>query len=391
MVMTGCRHFNGYKPCTRSQDCHSHCAQLDIIENSIVIIHLGAIGAVVRATSLLKSIHEKYPRSHVTWITDKPTHHLLNNHPLIDRVIATDPVDLMGLQALQFDVGFVIDKSLKAVGISQSLKIKKIFGFTAQSKTGAILPATPAATELWSLGLDNHKKFFINQKSEVQLMLEAFELSNQQADAEYNLPLTQAEVFIANQRYQEWQKQKNRPVIGINTGCSHVIQAKKLTVSKHRELIAELMFKNEFNIVLLGGPEDTQRNKEIAEGFPVIQSPTESGLRDGLISVAACDIIVTGDSLGMHMAISQKKHVIAWFGPTCAQEIELYGRGEKILAPVPCAPCWKRSCDKSTMCYDQVSVSQLTEAITRGIEQGKAQWQQPKSSLFKLPFSEISF
>ncbi len=345
----------------------------------------------MRATALLKSIHEKYPKSHLTWITDKPTHLLLNNHPLIDRVVAAEAHELMALQALQFDVGIVIDKSLKAIGISQSLKIKKIFGFSAHPQTGAILPATIAATELWELGLDNQKKFFINQKSEVQLMLEAFELSDCQSDAEYNLPLTDRENQIALSRHQEWQRQNNRPVIGINTGCSHVIAAKKLTVAKQRELIAELMFMNEFNIVLLGGPEDTQRNKEIAEGFPVIQSPTEAGLRDGLISVAACDIVVTGDSLGMHMAISQKKHVIAWFGPTCAQEIELYGRGEKIPAPVPCAPCWKRSCDKSTMCYDQVSVSQLTEAISRAIAQGQSKWPQPESSLFKLPFSEISF
>jgi heptosyltransferase-2 len=385
MRQTGCRHFNGYKPCGLSNDCSAACSRLEIIENSIVLIHLGAIGAVVRSTSLLKRIREKYPRAHLTWVTDRPSNQLLQGHPLIDRVVTSD--DLLALKAIRFDIGFVVDKSLKAVGISQSLQIKKVFGFTAFPVTGAILPANTAATELWELGLDNQKKFFLNQKSEIQLMIEAFELDRQRSDFEYNLPLTKTEEKIKNERRSLWQKQKDQPVIGINTGCSDVIGAKKLTVAKQRELIAELLVQDYFNIVLLGGPEDTARNKEIADQFPVVQTPTESGLRDGLISVAACDIVVTGDSLGMHMAIAQKKYVIAWFGPTCAQEIELFGRGEKILAPVACAPCWKRSCDKVTMCYDQISVQSLSEAVARG----SADWPKKKSSLFKLPFSEISF
>ena len=45
----------------------------------------------------------------------------------------------------------------------------------------------------------------------------------------------------------------------------------------------------------------------------------------------ACDIVVSGDSLGMHMAIGLKKWVVAWFGPTCHQEIDLYDRGAKFL------------------------------------------------------------
>ena len=220
-------------------------------------------------------------------------------------------------------------------------------------------------------------------------MLEAFEL-NQNQTPEYNLPLTAKEQNLSLIRRQEWQKKSGQPIIGINTGCSNVIGAKKLTVEKQRELIAELMLQDYYNIVLLGGPEDTLRNQQIADRFPVIQSPTELGLRDGLVSIAACDIIVTGDSLGMHMAISQAKYVIAWFGPTCAQEIELYGRGEKILVPVPCAPCWKRSCDKTSMCYDQVSITELSEAVTRGTAHWKKTLEQPKSSIFKRLFSEIS-
>lgn len=365
MPVTDCRYFSGYKPCGKSERCDSSCSHKDIATVSILLIHLGALGAVVRSTSLLKAIKRKYPGSHITWVTDAPAHHLLKNHPAIDRVLTTAEADLLQLSALEFDVALVIDKSLKAVGVLKRTTADQVFGFTVKARTGAILPATSAAQELWELGLNNHKKFFENQKPETQLMIEALELGPFQRD-DYWLPLTSAEEHESRQRREQWLRESGNKklLIGLNTGCSAVIPHKKLTVDYHRRMIERI--QRDFpqaGIVLLGGPEDTQRNAQIGAGLPVISSATESGLRDGLVSVAACDIVVTGDSLGMHMAIAQKKQVIAWFGPTCAHEIDLYERGFKILTQSSCSPCWKRTCEKSIMCYDQVSLEEIVHAL----------------------------
>ncbi|WP_374028887.1 glycosyltransferase family 9 protein [Bdellovibrio bacteriovorus] len=376
MAIKDCRHFNGYKPCAKNEHCDSSCSQMDIPQISILIVHLGALGAVVRSTSLLKAIKRKYPSSMITWVTDAPAHHLLKNHPAIDRVLTSKEEDLLQLGALEFEVGFVIDKSLKAIGIAKRTVIDQVYGFTANPRTGAIVPATPAAQELWELGLDNHKKFFVNQKAETQLMVEALELGEFQRD-DYWLPLSATEEGEMALRRQQWLNARGKSIlIGLNTGCSNVIAYKKLTVKYHRELIERIL--QDFptaEIVLLGGPEDTERNQQIGHGLPVISSATESGLRDGLVSVAACDVVITGDSLGMHMAIAQKRQVIAWFGPTCAQEIDLYDRGTKILTKSPCSPCWKRTCEKNIMCYDQVSL----EEIIHGLESSCA------NSLFGRP------
>lgn len=351
-------------------------------------MHLGALGAVVRSTALLSEIRRKYPRSHVTWITDKPADQLLRGHPDIDRVLTSAPEDLLLLRALKFDAAIVIDKSLKAAAILQHTQARHVYGFRADPQSGAILPATKAASELWHLGLSNPKKFFENQKTELQLMLEAFELrSVQEAPAtdlpKYNLPLTVPEIRLQEKRHEEWRLNTTQPIIGINTGCSNVIAAKKLTVEFQRQIIKELLHQGFENIVLLGGPEDTERNFQIGEGLPVFQSPTAMGLRDGLISVAACDLVLTGDSLGMHMAIAAEKYVIAWFGPTCAQEIELYGRGVKLRTKAACAPCWKRTCEQNKMCYDQVSLTDIMTAIG----QGHSWWQRQKEFLLSKQLS----
>lgn len=388
MVETNCRHFNGYKPCGKSEVCHSGCPFLDRPQVSILIVHLGALGAVVRSTSLLKAIKRKFPSSRVTWVTDAPAHQLLQGHPSIDRVLTTSLEDQLILRALSFEIGFVIDKSLKAMGVFSLTSCDYVYGFKADSMTGAIVPATVAAEELWCLGLSNAKKFFENKKPETQLLIEALELGEYER-LDYDLHLTESEVIASKQRKTLWQKDSSQVVIGFNTGCANVIPAKKWTVEYHRIVIQALLMKGFKNIVLLGGPEDTIRNAEIAAGLSVFSSATTLGLRDGLVSINACDLVVTGDSLGMHMAIAMKKYVIAWFGPTCAHEIELYGRGEALLADVSCSPCWKRSCEKDVMCYDQIGLERVMSSIEQGVRECQKQ-QIEKFSTSKRLFSETS-
>lgn len=368
MAEIHCRHFSGYKPCGKGAVCRrGHCASYESVDDRILIVHLEALGAVLRSTSLLKAIRRRYPKSHLTWVTKAPAHHLLANVKEIDRVLTTSSDDLLQLSALEFDIGLLIDKSLAATGVALRAKaVKAIKGFRADI-SGAIVPANPEAVELWELGLSNEKKFFENKKTEQQLVHEALELGAFERD-DYIVRLTAEEKQLAADRRKAWSP-RGKVVIGLNTGCSPTLPHKKLSVENHRHLIAEIKRRPEFlnsPIVLLGGPEDTERNREIARGFDVIISPTTQGLRDGFASVEACDLVVTGDSLGMHMAIGLGKWVAVWFGPTCQQEIDLYGRGVKILTKAPCSPCWKRDCQKTNMCYDQVDLNEVIGALAQG-------------------------
>lgn len=378
--MVHCRHFNGYKPCNKFVNCNESCPHYSPIQQRILIVHLEALGAVLRSTSLLPAIKRKFPHSHTTWVTQAPAHHLLNNIPSLDRVLTTQADDLLELRALRFDFAFCIDKSLKASGVLANIKFNQLKGFIA-NENGAIVPANAEAEELWEVGLNDPLKFYINKKTENQLLHESLALGSYKRDP-YQVFLTFEEKAEALRRKTHWSG-KGKFLVGINTGCSPTIPYKKLSIEGHRDLISRLLQLQNIEVVLLGGPEDTERNQQIASGLQVKLSSTDKGLRDGMISVEACDIVISGDSLGMHMAIGLEKYVIAWFGPTCAQEIELYGRGEKVLSAAKCSPCWRRYCHKPMMCYHLVDFDHIINAVQRGIH-----WQ---ISLSKLPFSEISF
>lgn len=369
MAQTNCRHFTGYKPCPKNLHCDANCASLAPVRERILLVHLEALGAVLRSTSLVAAIKRRYPSSHLTWITKAPGQALLQNIATIDRVLTLNPEDLLKLSALEFDLALVVDKSLVAAGVLRQTKVHEVRGFNADAGHGAIVPVNAAAEEVWQLGLSDEAKFFQNKKSEQRLVHESLELGQYRRD-EYRVDFTLEEQSLTQVRRQLWGK-AGRPILGINTGCSPTLPDKKLSVTGHRQLIARILKSPPFEgspIVLLGGPEDRARNEAIAQGLPVILSCTERGLRDGLVSVAACDLIFSGDSLGMHMAIALGKWVVVWFGPSCAQEIDLYDRGRKIQTAAPCSPCWKRVCHKPVMCYDQVDLNQALLALEEGLQ-----------------------
>lgn len=384
MKQVSCRHFTGYRPCEKNIVCDCNCPSKSTPSIYLLIIHLGASGSVARSTALLPSLHRKYPDCHITWITDPPNQWILQNNGLIDQILTTSARDLLKLKALSFDFCFCLDKSLEAFGIINSSRCQKIFGFKGEGPRGACVPAQKLSETLWNLGLDNHAKFFLNKKTELELVAEVCGLKEFFGRDEYVIQLTADEQALSEQRRHQWIRHRRKSiVVGINTGCGAIIAYKKLSVDMHRQLIEDLEKLKCVQVVLLGGPSEELQNAVIASGLPALQSPTTGGLRDGIISVQACDLIISGDSLGMHLGIGLKKWVIAWFGPTCSHEVDLYDRGVKVVSPANCSPCWKRMCKNNPMCYDLVK----TQEIIRGVQQG-IQWHQ-QTSLFKQPSSAI--
>src|SRR5690606_36706791 len=121
-----------------------------------------------------------------------------------------------------------------------------------------------------------------------------------------------------------------------------------------------------FVVALLRGREDGVRQADTMAAFaddPLVRNTrTDQGQRSGMLWMDTADMVLSGCSLGLHIAIALKKPAIAWFGVSCAQEIDLYDRGVKLQAEVSCTPCWKKACSYDPMCYDRVAVADIERA-----------------------------
>jgi len=108
------------------------------------------------------------------------------------------------------------------------------------------------------------------------------------------------------------------------------------------------------------------RNAEIQRrvGNKAVNTPTTEGLRQGLVYIDVCDLVISGDSFGMHAAIALKKHIIVWFGVSCWTEIDLFERGEKLIPEgLDCSPCWKRECPYNLECIQMIDLGRIEEIV----------------------------
>lgn len=354
-----CKRFSGYKPCFPDHNCwEDGCKDNIPVGKKILIINLDAMGDVLMTTAQLPSIKRKYPDSTIYWITLKNAAPLLLNNPLIDHVYNFDASSLLILQQMKFDYVMNVDKSQQSCALLNSTNAQRKLGF-GLNENGKIIPVNEGANYNYKLGMDDHFKFKINQRTGQDYLAETFELDYKRD--EYILELTQDEKDFIEKYKKKVGIRKKDKVIGFNTGCSELYPNKKMTVEQHIYLIRKLLRKK-YKIILLGGPEDTTRNKEIYSHFngKIINSPTTEGLRRGICYESIPDIIVTGDSLGMHIAIGLKKYVIVWFGVSCWTEIDLYERGVKLFQEdLFCSPCWKKQCPYNLECIKMIDLDRI--------------------------------
>lgn len=81
--------------------------------------------------------------------------------------------------------------------------------------------------------------------------------------------------------------------------------------------------------------------------------------------ISSCRIIVTCDTLGLHLASALRKQVIAIVGAT--ENYECSYRRISFIKPTPrdCMPCNKPVCDKVVKCIDEIDVSMVLERIDK--------------------------
>lgn len=341
---TDCRFFTGYRPCAVGGRCDG-CEHFQAAHPEVLLINLDAMGDVLRTTALLPAIIRAHPDARITWLTRSRAAPMLRGNPLVHRVLEWGDDAHAILRVLRFDLVLNADKSLAAGAMAMTVNAHERRGFGIDD-AGCIIPLNPEANVLYELGLDDHAKFRLNQRTAPDLLAEALGFDHE-GDA-YTLRLPSAAI---GRRFK----------VGINTGCGPAWPMKKMAMSSVERLVQSLVQSTGEPVLLLGGPEDAEDHQRLCDslGRAVERSEINGGVMRGAAELDRCDVVVSGDTLGMHMAIALEKHVVAWFGPTCPAEIDLYGRGVKVLAEVGCAPCYRPSCPEEVPCASRVDTAVL--------------------------------
>jgi len=332
----------------------------------IALIKLGARGDVLRTTPLLPALKRAYPRSHVTWVTRPNAVELVEGLPEVDRAVPLDLDALAFLPAERFDVVICLDKEPAATGLAARLDATDKRGFVL-GPHGTLLPANADADYAYRLGLDDELKFRKNRRSYQDVVFEAAGLRF--AGEPYRLALPDAARERARHHWMSLGLAPGEALVGLNVGAGEAFAHKDWRIDGWAELAGLVHERLGARVALLGGPRDRARVEAVAARLrtPCLDPGATPSVLEFAARLERCAAVVTGDTLAMHLALALGRRVVAIFGSTAPQEVELYGLGERIVPEIACHPCYRTECDLARTCADAVAVETVLEAVVRAL------------------------
>jgi heptosyltransferase-2 len=192
---------------------------------------------------------------------------------------------------------------------------------------------------------------------------------------QYVLDLGDDEIAKARQHLESIGVDVRKPIIGLNHGAGGRWPLKQWREDGYIELISRLGRERDVQLLLLGGPPERQRNETLrrAVRVPLFDCGCDNPVRHFAALVDHCHVVVTGDTLAMHIALARRKRLVVNFGPTSAPEIELYGLGEKVIPDMTCLSCYKNACDFVPNCMDLISTEMMEQAVQRQLSIARGQ------------------
>lgn len=319
---------------------------------NILIIKYGALGDVVRTSFFAKSLKKKY-MADVYWITSPNAKVLLQSNPYIKKVfINTDKIEV-----LDFDIIYSLDDEYESMVDCNKFSFKKLTG--AYLENGQVKYSNDAA--LWfDMGMIS--KFGKKRADELKKEnnLSHSEIFKRIFDVDKVYP----EVYFKNlESIEMTHSMPGKIVIGINPFAGERWKSKELKESELESLLNLLGIfakKCEYTLLikLIGYGQDRIRNQRLVDKFEnnnfIEVLNTDGGIYELASAINLLDLLITSDSLALHIANGLGKKIIAYFSPTSANEIDLFHGGLKIISQKDDYCTYKKDTDNSDITADRI-------------------------------------
>ncbi len=281
-----------------------------------------SLGDVLRTTVILNFLKNE----DVSWLVDEKAYPLLADNPRIKRILIFNLESVLQLQRERFDTVINLEKGPGICAFSDSINAWRRFGFRFDDTEG-IAQAYDGAEKVLSLCFDLEKK-----KDSPRHWQDA----------------------LASMIGKRWEREeyiigyKPKGSVKFDIGFNWAVGDKwpnKAWPDKYWKKLGTLLKKK----------------------YSVSRQRGLNNLYEYMDWINSCNMIVTNDSLGMHLAIALKKKIVALFGPTSSKEVYLYGRGTKLLprSPYKCIPCLVSECFQKKNCMEFINPEEVKDEITK--------------------------
>jgi heptosyltransferase-2 len=319
----------------------------------ILILKTAALGDVLRTTSILPGLAQRHPGVPIAWATAPAAVDLVRTHPLVAEVVALERV-----ADRTWDWVISLDDEQELCALASRLRTRRLSG--AHLGPDGRRTYTPDVAPWFDMGLlsvhgkaEADRLKLVNQKSQPRIYAEM--LGIEMGKPALTLP--------AAARAGARALAGDVPLVGLNTGAGGRWVGKQLPVERTVDLAGAIAREKQGKVrfLVLGGQAEAERNRAIVAGLRAhparpdfVDAGTDHALLDFAARVERCRLLVTSDSLALHMAVALGRRIVVFFAPTSAAEIELYGLGEKVQSTAPDYGSYRPDADNSTLTVERL-------------------------------------
>ncbi len=362
----------------------------------ILIVKTGALGDVLRTTSILPGLRARHPDARITWLTAPAAADLVRLHPELAAVETVDPkasgaVDAAAERLARTPRDWVIslDDEEPLCRLASRVPSKRLSGAHLDARGARVYSADVAPWfDMGLLSVHGKQRAdelkIANQKSHPRIYADMLGIEMGRPA----LPGEPAAEARAQDFAQRTRLSSRGPVLGLNTGAGGRWSSKTLSPERTAELVLHLhrVLAGQIGFLLLGGQDEASRNRRIVELIGgeawLVDGGTDNSLLEFAALVACCDCLLTSDSLALHVALARGVRVVAFFAPTSAAEIELYGLGEKVVSTAADACSYRAEADTRTLTVERLAAALLRQLPPPG---GSARVERRSSQAKDLP------
>jgi heptosyltransferase II len=318
------------------------------------------LGDAVMSLPVFSGLRRLFPQGQITVLAAPRVAPLFTGQPGVSDIIAYPPGPekwrlLRGLRG-RFDLGLALPNSLEsALGLFLA-RVPVRVGYQANLRRPFL--TRPVAGRRTLAGL--HTVYYLLG------LLRAF--GEVPAFTPPTLHLQAADVKAAEKLLSSAGRSAAGPWVGLSPGAAYG-PAKRWPPERFAALADHL----EARIVLLGSTEDQEAAEMVKAHLrrPALDLVGRTNLRQALAVLSRLRLLVTNDSGLMHAAAALGVPLVAIFGSTDPVATGPFAPQATVLHhPLPCAPCFQRTCGEGYPCLTAITVAQVAEAARHWLKEG---------------------
>ena len=317
----------------------------------ILIVKLSAIGDVVHSLPVLSALREMYPNASIHWLIEEAAAGLLENHPLIDKVLVSKRKSW--LKRLKKGDGRPLRDCIRFIQTLRSEPYDLVLDLQNLAKSSLWVALAKSRRKLGYYGTAEYAYVPLTEKvGPENFNLHAVDryltfihyLGGPAGTPKFPLPLLPEHSLRAKKLIDKF---------GLNGKKLVVIHPRALWSTKlweiehFRSLSSKLQRNLGVGVIFTGSYDDRSYIQQIVAG--IRPKPVSLCGQSTLLELAAifkeADIAVTTDTGPMHLAAAIGTPVVALFGPTDPARTGPYGKDHTVMSTkLSCRPCFKKQC-----------------------------------------------